>query len=451
MTESIESRLWPVPVAVIVVAVGLGFLLPEVDVRVGDDLPSAVEAVLFNGGASTARTVLSAIAGSLITASSLTFSLTVVALQLASSQASPRVLRLFARDRFVHWTLATFLGTFAYAMTVLRTVRSAEDEAHEFVPRLAVTLSFLLTLASVVMLVLFLAHLAAQLRVETMLKEIHEDTEEVIGRLSSRYEAAEPFQGRIDVPERRHVVVSGKDGFITGCDYAALIEAAAEHGIVVQEVRAVGENVVAGTPLAFWWSDTADAQHDPETIATAVRGAYAFEYERTASDDIDFGVQQILDIGMRALSPGINDPTTAVNALGHLSAIAARTVTMPMLPEGLTDDSEVLRVVTVRRSPADRVESTLAPIRHYLADSPTVVKRFVDAIEEIGYCCPDAEATGALIDQLDALAQQLHCLDSDPVATAHSLALVEGTRERLSSQRAGVRDTATVSHRRSAR
>ena len=177
--EAAQSRVWPLPTAAIVAGVILGVALPELDRVLDPIVPEWLGALLFAGAPDSARAMLSSIAGSLITVTSLTFSLTVVALQLASSQASPRLLRMFASDRRVHATLAMFLGTFAFAMTVLRSVRSADETIVDdtgFVPRLAVSVTFVLMLAAVVTLTLFLAHLATRLRVETMLRDVHGET-----------------------------------------------------------------------------------------------------------------------------------------------------------------------------------------------------------------------------------------------------------------------------------
>ena len=186
LRDALQTRLWPVPTAGVLLAVVLGVLLPELDAAVDDDLPPTLSALLFGGGADAARTVLSAVAGSLITVTSLTFSLTVVTLQLASSQFSPRLLRTFSRDRFVHLTLALFLGTFAYSLVVLRTVRTGTDRGVEFVPQISVTVAALLTLASVFALVSFLDHLATQIRVETMLADVHTDASQTLTRVLRR-------------------------------------------------------------------------------------------------------------------------------------------------------------------------------------------------------------------------------------------------------------------------
>lgn len=122
--DSLHDQLWPVPLAAVVVAILLGQFLPVVDRRLDDDLPAWLTGVLFSGGPEAARSLLETIASSMVTVTSLTFSLTVVTLQLASGQFSPRLLRTFTRDRFVHNTLALFLATFVFALTVLRAFAS---------------------------------------------------------------------------------------------------------------------------------------------------------------------------------------------------------------------------------------------------------------------------------------------------------------------------------------
>lgn len=432
VSESVESRLWPLPVAAVVVAVLLGVLLPRVDVALDARLSAGVDSLVFNGGAETARSVLSSIAGSLITATSLTFSLTVVALQLASSQASPRVLRLFSRDRQVHATLAVFLGTFAYSITVLRSVRDSTDDAPEFVPRIAVTAGFALTLVSVVMLVFFLAHLAAQLRVETIMKEIHADTDRTIDLVGDSSAAAPAYRGPLGEPADPHVVIAESSGFVTGCDRRRLIECASAHGIVIREGKKVGDSLVAGTPQAFWWATEGRISHEhADDVAAAVRAAYTVGYERTAAEDVDYGVQQILDIGVRALSAGINDPTTAVNALGHLGALLTRAVAVPRLPEALADSDGELRVVTMTSTTAELIHGALSPIRHYGADDPAVVTRFLQVVSDLHFTSDEPEVTRALRLQLDALRQQLTLDSADPAESARLLAATDQLSRRI--------------------
>ena len=169
--DTLRTQLWPLPLLGVVVAAVAGVLLPRAESQWGRGVPPWLSAALFGGDAGAARTLLDAISTSLITVTSLTFSLTVVTLQLASSQFSPRLLRTFTSDVFVQATLAVFLSTFTYALTVLRAVRGGDGG----VPRISVMVAFVLGIASVLGLVLFLAHLARQIRVETMLRDVHQD------------------------------------------------------------------------------------------------------------------------------------------------------------------------------------------------------------------------------------------------------------------------------------
>ena len=196
LRDEARTRLWPLPLLAVLAAVALGIGLPRMDAALDDRLPAALTVYLFGGGAGAARTVLTAIATSLITVTSLTFSLTVVTLQLASSQYSPRLLRTFTRDRFVHGTLALFLGSFVYALTVLRTVRTADSGGDPFVPQLSVTVAYVLMVASVVGLVMFLAHLAREIRVETILATVHAEASDTIARVLGGPDDADDRTGR---------------------------------------------------------------------------------------------------------------------------------------------------------------------------------------------------------------------------------------------------------------
>lgn len=427
-TEAMESQLWPLPVAAVMLAVIVGIVVPSIDLISNAHLPTGLDSLVFGGGAEAARALLSTIAGSLMTVTSLTFSLTVVALQLASSQASPRVLRLFARDRYVHATLAVFLGTFAYSITVLRSVRTATNVTDEFVPRIAVTAGFVLTLVSVVMLVLFLAHLATQLRVETILKDVHAETDRTIDLVSDTRADASAFTGEYSRPALTMTITSSSSGFITSRDRESLIELAADHGVVIQERKSVGDNVVVNTPLVLWWvragvSTTPDAK----AIAAGVQRAHTIGYERTAAQDFDYGVQQIVEIGVRALSPGVNDPATAVHALGHLSALVARIVAMPPVPEAVADSNGELALITKTAKPAEIVDGALALIRHYGAGDPSLVRRFLQLIDDLQYTSDDPAVRSALLHQLAALDEQLAQDGTDPAAVAALRVAVEET------------------------
>lgn len=427
LTAGIASRLWPIPMAAVLLGVVLGLALPELDRTVDDALPAGLATVIFSGGTESARAVLSAITGSLITATSLTFSLTVIALQLASSQASPRLLRMFSSDGLVHATLALFLGTFAYALAVLRTVSDAGDP---FVPRIAVTIASLLTLTSVALLTVFLAHLASQLRVETMMRNVHRETKRSIGLASINREG-----GTDDIPSvpssGTHTVGAPRSGFITGLEREELVAVAMEHDIVVRELLTVGASVISGSPVLEWWPRTqartghgADAAQLGDRLASTV----GIDYERTPTQDVGFGLRQLVDIAIRAISPAVNDPTTAVHALGHASAILAEFDRMPPEPPSLADEHGIPRLVQHPVGFDELLELAMTQPRRYGASDPDVVARLFHTLEELGARVERRERREAIVRQLERLEASVADADYDDVE-----------RDRFARMAAGVR------------
>ena len=408
LRDAVRVQLWPLPALGVVLALGLGIVLPRVDARVDDDLPSGVTAYLFGGGAGAARTVLDAVASSLITVTSLTFSLTVVTLQLASSQFSPRLLRTFMRDRFVHLTLALFLATFTYALTVLRSVRTAEDGAAPFVPQLSVTVAFVLTLASVLALVLFLAHLARGIRVETMLGNVHAEASDTVRRVLAR--RAHP--GSEDVasprtPAQALPLPARDSGFLVRVDEQALLAAAVQADAVVVLDRCPGSSIVAGTPVAAGWPREAEsfaAEGDTAgRLAERVAGAISTGPERTSAQDIGFGLRQLTDVTAKALSPGINDPTTALHALGHSAALLCELAGRDLRPRLLRDAQERVRVVLRGPSFEELLELAVGQPRRYGAGDPLVLARLFALLRELAWSVHRPEQRDAVADQLTRL------------------------------------------------
>ena len=421
-----------------------GILLPELDDALDEHLPAAVSDVVFGGGADAARTVLDAIASSLITVTSLTFSLTVVTLQLASSQFSPRLLRTFTRDRFVHVTLAVFLATFTFALTVLRSVRSASETAggtSAVVPQISVTLAFVLAIASVVSLVLFLAHLAREIRVETMLATVHTSARDTADRLHPRREGGSlPPPVTVAAPPSNAVVLpAASSGFLDRVDDRALYEAACELDVTVAVIRLPGASVVAGTPLAHLWTTRNGATLLPDAVQRmqeTLDAAVVVSTERTEEEDVAFGLRQLTDVAAKALSPGVNDPTTAVHALGHSSAFLCELVGRDLGDRVLSDEDGTVRVVLTRPSLPDLLDLGLTQPRRYGAADPLVLGRIADLLHELAWVCtstgrrdlPLERATGDQLRRLTATAGQQ---DFDDVESAILQEKFDAVRETL--------------------
>ncbi len=373
--DNLRTQLWPLPVVGIVLAVLAGVSLPHLDAYLDAALPSWSTVLFFGGDAGAARTLLDAIASSLITVTSLTFSLTVVTLQLASSQFSPRLLRTFTSDIFVQTTLAIFLSTFTYSLTVLRGVRSGE-EGGEFVPRISVTVAFALGIVSVLGLVLFLAHLARQIRVETMLRDVHDDASATLASATSSLEDARPLPPLPTPPASALDITAPSSGFLTSIDQAEMRSAAIQADAYLIIDCHPGSSIIEGVPIGAAWSASERLDDDEfDRLQDAVRKSIKVGYERTAAQDVGYGLRQLTDVANKALSPGINDPTTAIHALGHISAILCQLAGRDLRCVVLRDDDDLVRVVLRRPSFAEVLDTAITQPRRYGSSDPQVMQR----------------------------------------------------------------------------
>jgi uncharacterized membrane protein len=403
MAESLRAQLWPVPSIAIAVAVAIGIGLPILDEAIDDDLPAWLTVYLFQGGADAARAVLQAISGSLITVTALTFSLTVVTLQLASSQFSPRLLRTFTSDGLVHATLGLFLGTFVYSLTVLRTVRTGDDTRDVFIPQMSTTLAYVLAVASVIALVVFLAHLVRELRIETMLTTVHSEAAAELDR-SYPADAEPPTSASMPMTDPNETLVEAEEsGFLLTVDERSLLELATKRSVIIRIDALPGSSLVRGVPFAVFWPQKSGGELTAEQIADLrhrIASAVTSGSERTIVQDPAFGLRQLIDVTVKALSPGTNDPTTAVHALSHAAALLCDLAARDIGPRMIRDGDERVRVIVRRPDFASYVGLVLAQPRLYGVSDPTVATRMLRLLQEVAWTGRRPEVLAAVHDEL---------------------------------------------------
>ena len=401
----LRASLWPLPVLAVTVAVALGILMPRLDEAVESGDPGHPLAFVFGGGPAAARDLLAAIAGSLISVTGVTFSLTVVALQLGSSQYSPRLLQTFVSDRVVQLTLAQLVGTFVYALTVLRTVRTAEATEGEdaFVPRLSISLAYLATLGSVAALVLFLGHLARSLRVETMLRDVHDEARATWSRAVSADDeephAASPRPGGPIL-----VLPARGSGFVVTIDEDLLVAAARKAGVTLQLAPRMGDSVVEGTPVAHVWQREGAPPAELTDLGRAVERGVGLAYEREPDRDVTYSLRKVVDIAGRALSPGIHDPTTAVHALSHVSAMLGELVSRPAEARRRHDQDGTLRLIVPQWEHHALLELGLEEPLQYASGQPAVLRRIAALLREVAWRAPRGRLTTNLRELMDQVA-----------------------------------------------
>lgn len=312
--RSVLQPFWVVPALWCVLALLAGIFLPEVDEALAQYVP-----LLFQAGTDGARTFLSTIAGAMISLTGLVFSITIVVLQLASSQFSPRVLRTFLDQRVPQVTLGVFAASFIYSLTVLRSVSASSDSGQASVPQIAVTVSFLLVLASVGMFLAFIHHITQAISVDTIIDTVGKEVMTLLERSAQSRTAA---QGDDPAPLPAlgvtTLVDADSSGYLTYLDQPALVALAAEHDVRLTVLHPLGTYLVKGTPVV---TVHGGADHTEVDWAQAVGSHSGVTWRRTMEQDLTFGLRQLVDIAERALSPGINDPTTAVQVLNELQIV----------------------------------------------------------------------------------------------------------------------------------
>jgi len=437
VVEEVRGSLWFVPTVAVVVWVVLALALVRVEVPQRSFLAD----VIFSGGAEGARGMLQAVAGSVITVTGLTFSLTVVTLQLASSQFSPRLLRTFLRDTGNQVVLAVFISTFAYCLTVLRTIRAGDDGTAEFVPQLAVSVGFLLALASVGALVYFIDHITTEIRVDTMMRNVELDTRQLIDRLHPPSD--QDAEDQADAvswarpPEHAEAVRATRSGFLTSVSARPLLRLATEQGLVLELEPKMGDRVVEGAPLAWCWpsAPASTRRAEPQALQADVQAALTIGTERTLQSDVAYGMRQLVDVAVKALSPGVNDPTTAIHATGRLAPLLRVLAERPPGPLVWRDEEKTARLVVRRPGFEALLRDVCGQIRRFGAAEPTVMAALLDLLREAGDGARDAARRQAVLTEIDLVERAAgrsvdEPADFEPVAAAARAArrAVEGDR-----------------------
>jgi uncharacterized membrane protein len=395
LREYVRGSLWVLPTLSVLAALAAGAALSSVSV--GSRSPLA-----FQGTPDDARTLLFGITGTMITIIALLLGLTVVALQLSSTQFSPRLLRNFLRDRPNQVVLSAFVATFAYSAAGLYTVGVSAGNRTASYPRLAVSGALVLLFLSLGLLVYFADHLVHSIQVDAIMEAVQCNTLAVIrdGLLTGGQEAPAA------VPAWAVPVASRRSGYVQAVHPGTLLPHVARHGVCLRLRLRVGEHVVAGTTLAWVWRpSSSDPAPDPRDLTRVLDAGVRIGFERTLEQDAAFGIRQLVDVACKALSPAVNDPYTAVQAVDHLSVIFCALARQPLGPHVARDGQGVV-IVPARRF-GDYLAVMCGLIRRYGAGEPTVAHAL---LRLLGNC---AAVAGDDPERYAAIEEQARIIVSD--------------------------------------
>ncbi len=324
-----------------------------------------------------AQVILSAIATSIMTVVSIVFAILLMTLTLASTQFSPRILVSFVRDRGTQWTLGVFLGTFSYCMAALPAARSLPVA---FVPVLTVTGAMVLALVAVGWLIFFIHHISQAISVNHIVDRIARETELVIDDLMprprTRFERVHqaPPDDSDDTP-----ILNLRSGYVRFVDVDQLLYLAKSWRIRIRVERGAGQFLPAGIPLLHV---SREDRINPMRLAELM-GAFDIGPTRTLQQDVEFGVIQIVDIALRAISPAVNDPSTAISCIDQISRILIRWLGRAPPAPVLFDPPHVPRVFVPWIGVDGMLDTAFEQIRHYAANDAAVSLRLLRAITDI--------------------------------------------------------------------
>lgn len=389
--------LWWYPSLALIAGLLLGLVLGQLT----DDDGGPLSFLVYQGGPESARSFVTLAATAIASITTLTLTITVVTLQLASSQYSPRVLEHYLGDRGTHAVFSLFLLTFAFSIATLLNVRFPDDGAGStgVVPGIAISVLVVLLISCLAALVFFVYRVTQSIRVETLLERVRDRTIEALAdRDGTRGEDVDEIP---DPPDDARLIRSRRTGFYVAFDRAALVRFEPPSSARIWVIVAPGDYVVEGTPVAVTDGFADAADDDDSALVDTVESWLRFDVDRWIEADYTYGVRSMVDVALKALSPGINDPTTATMAIARVSEALAAAARSHADRRIRTDvGAEVFVAV---REWGDTLDSTVRQIAHYGAHDVEVVTALVTLLSTVAW----ARAPIDRSDDINAVASML--------------------------------------------
>ena len=367
----IWTSLWALPLLMVAVAVAAALLAVNLPLRQGDNSVW----FLYSGDAEEAPQFLSSLVTAMITMATLVISITMVVLTLAAQQLGPRLIRSFMADRRTQATLGLFIATVIYLLLVLRTAYGSVER----VPNLAVSIGTLLVLLCLVALLVFVHHLARSIIADNTIERVGEALDEDIVRLLPEL-GEEQGSAPSERPSKTGAPLSlTADGYVQAIDYAGLVDCAKEAKAAIEISFKPGRHVVEGSTYA--WISPAEGANDE--IRNQIESCVVVGGERASVQDLEASIRQLVEVALRALSPGINDPFTAMAVIDRLTTSLAKIIRRGPAQCVWVDDDGVARLIAPRATFADIVQEAFRQIRQHGSDQPAILIRLVESLGQL--------------------------------------------------------------------
>lgn len=402
LIETVRTSFWFIPSLM----VGLSTLLAQVLLTYDRDYQHYTPQFLhfiYQTSPESIRALLTTIAGSMITVTSIAFSITVVALSLASSQFGPRLIRNFMADKGTQSVLGVFVAIFTYCLLVLQATKSIDN--HHFVPGLAAYFALLMAFVGVGVLIYFIHHVAEAIQAENVVDKVYSQLQKDMERLfpdqETKPDTRPTQQIRFTDNAIQQALNSEQDGYVQAIDVKKLVKLAKLHSLQIEVLTKAGDAVVKNTPLIRLRYEQIDKHPDEK----ALLACFLLGSKRTPIQDPEFAIRQMVEIAVRALSPGINDPYTAIVCTDKLCAILCNLTQRAMPPNEHTDEDGCLRVLTRPLQFSQFADAAFNQIRQYGQSSVAVTIRLLESLQHIAERVVNPEQSQFVQQQRDMIAQ----------------------------------------------
>jgi uncharacterized membrane protein len=444
--DSLHSSYWFVPTIMAILAVALAFSMLTLD-RMGKVGSIEKWGWIYTGGPDGSRALLSAVVSSMISVTATAFSISIVALQLASSNFGPRLLRTFMQDTGNQIVLGTFISTFIYGLLVLRTVHGEDYDI--FVPQLSITVGIVLALISIGVLIYFIHHASTIIQASHVINEVSTDIDGAIERLFPEkigHTTSEPKHQVGEIPAsfdfEAYPIRATGSGYLQIIDEAELMKLARKHDLLLRVKLRPGKFAIQGSELVMAWP----GERVDRKLAEQIENTFILGNERTEQQDIEFPITELVEIALRALSPGINDPFTAIRCIDRLSAGLSRLAQRDFPSPYRYDKDDNLRLIANPVTFTGLADSAFNQIRRYGQSDVAVTICLLDAIARIAPYTRNKKDRAALLRHAQMIERGSRegvgeecdraCIEERYQAVVKALEPSEGKSEKYSSRQA---------------
>jgi len=431
--SNLNSSYWFLPSLMCFFSFLLSFLMLYLDSLYGNSIPKSLE-FLFVAEAQGARSVLSTIAGSMITVAGVTFSMTLLSVSHASSQIGPRILAGFMQDRGNQVTLGVFVSTFIYSILILKTIQGQgqdQENYNQFLPNLSISVAVVLSFLSIAVLIYFINHVSKAINMTLAVSRIGSQLSKAISKSSSNHEeATDQYQLPKDFEEKKEFLFASDKGYIKHLDHQQLKKVAAENNLLVKVLAGPGDFVCEGSTLVevYLLKNSKDKINNKESYPQeALTNCFVWGAQKTLQQDIKFCADLLIEIAVRALSPGVNDPQTAIECMDQLKAGLVEMLKKPQLNDGYFNSENKLCLILPMISPPELIDHIFDQLRPHLKQDFIASSHLLQIFAFLKVRATEKKAKEAIVAQ----AQYLYDACSDSITDKRDTYLLQNLMMRV--------------------